>query len=841
MKRFTAVIALILIVGLVSTVYAGSVYTRGEVLTKGNLVMLGAANAAFKTTASSSVPLGVVADVNVRGVATAVIVVNTDDAFIDAAEAITAGEYVSPSSTAGAVVGDASIQSTSFGIAVANSSGGQVKVRFISLDPTFTAAPTTPYYVVTQTTGDLVNDKLHPNSGAPDYNVTHQASDVSDFDTEVGNHADVTAALAHVSANGTSHSMVRYSKFDGTTAPTVNDDVDLGYVAGSFWTDTTNDKNYVCLDNTNGAAVWTETTQATGTDATAVHDNVAGEISAITEKGSPAAGDWLIIEDAGAGNVKKKVNWSSLPSAAGDMGKATYDADVDNDIDIGAGGTGVALADPGADRLLGWDEAPANSFTLFTLGTNLAFSGTSITIADAFLLNTGDAGTGVYDFGGADSFEVVNGTSPTVNANGEIALDTNTDGDLIDDGWLTYYSAKVMYVLAVDSVAGLTNGMVPMYNSTDDKLAFSTPSAAAGGNTTEIQYNDAGVLAGDSLITRSGAGQLTTGTLRILETGGTPTYYTTVYGGDQSGNLSIYLPSDAGTNGQYVTTDGAGNWGYGTPAGSGDTLKAANETLTGNWVNTDFPWADNEVVDNLTIDEPGIASTVTRDAEWDTEAEVQTAWGAVNIILATEIDTKAELEALLSDVADLAQADGDIYTNTHDMGGANLEVPNAAGNVAVSATNNFAIDETNAQPTVYVNQTELAGEVVLSPYLQAGVTFDPGSQYDSATTVFLFPVWPARFPNGFIIDSWEVSCNVNPDVEMDVNLMYADAWIGLANPVTVDVLDTTDGAAAEDTDANINGGAAIPSGKKMYLLFDADPEGTCTEFTFHMLFHIEED
>ena len=53
-------------------------------------------------------------------------------------------------------------------------------------------------------------------------------------------------------------------KLDGTAAPTVNDDVDLGYAVGSRWFDITNDKEYVCLDNTDGAAVWTETTGAGG-------------------------------------------------------------------------------------------------------------------------------------------------------------------------------------------------------------------------------------------------------------------------------------------------------------------------------------------------------------------------------------------------------------------------------------------------------------------------------------------------------------------------------------------------------------------------------------------------
>lgn len=51
-------------------------------------------------------------------------------------------------------------------------------------------------------------------------------------------------------------------KYDATAAPTVNNDVDEGYTPGSRWIDVTNDKAYVCLDNTDGAAVWTEVTQA---------------------------------------------------------------------------------------------------------------------------------------------------------------------------------------------------------------------------------------------------------------------------------------------------------------------------------------------------------------------------------------------------------------------------------------------------------------------------------------------------------------------------------------------------------------------------------------------------
>ena len=51
------------------------------------------------------------------------------------------------------------------------------------------------------------------------------------------------------------------NKLDGTAAPVLaTDDITLGYTVGSRWFDVTNDKEYVCLDNTDGAAVWTETT-----------------------------------------------------------------------------------------------------------------------------------------------------------------------------------------------------------------------------------------------------------------------------------------------------------------------------------------------------------------------------------------------------------------------------------------------------------------------------------------------------------------------------------------------------------------------------------------------------
>lgn len=62
------------------------------------------------------------------------------------------------------------------------------------------------------------------------------------------------------------------NKYDATEAPDADNDVDEGYTPGSRWVDVTNDKSYVCLDNTDGAAVWTEVTQAGGGGGTKIED-----------------------------------------------------------------------------------------------------------------------------------------------------------------------------------------------------------------------------------------------------------------------------------------------------------------------------------------------------------------------------------------------------------------------------------------------------------------------------------------------------------------------------------------------------------------------------------------
>jgi hypothetical protein len=68
----------------------------------------------------------------------------------------------------------------------------------------------------------------------------------------MGDHADID----HTGLTGVGSGVL--NKFDGTAAPTVNDDTGDGYTEGSMWVDVTNDRAYICLDDSSGAAVWRE-------------------------------------------------------------------------------------------------------------------------------------------------------------------------------------------------------------------------------------------------------------------------------------------------------------------------------------------------------------------------------------------------------------------------------------------------------------------------------------------------------------------------------------------------------------------------------------------------------
>jgi hypothetical protein len=167
-----------------------------------------------------------------------------------------------------------------------------------------------------------------------------------------------------------------------------------------------------------------------------------------------------------------------------------------------------------------------------------------------------------------------------------------------------------------------------------------------------------------------------------------------------------------------------------------------------------------------------------------------------------------------------------------------LEIPHANADVTADAVGEIFYDESEDQFVFYDSQSGelVANEVAFSPISSLSLVVDPGSWYDSDAEIFIMTVGDDAL-SGIIIDEWKLSCNLDPDVEIDADLRYADAWIGLANAADIDEIDTANGVSSEDTDSNINGGSAVANGKVIYIGFDADPEGTCTQMIFEMWYH----
>jgi len=178
-----------------------------------------------------------------------------------------------------------------------------------------------------------------------------------------------------------------------------------------------------------------------------------------------------------------------------------------------------------------------------------------------------------------------------------------------------------------------------------------------------------------------------------------------------------------------------------------------------------------------------------------------------------------------------------------------IEVPNDTSTDA-ALTNQGEVHLRGDEDRVsfhYGASGEIVGEATRSGLYLASVSLNPVTHYAVDTQAFLFEVHQDVFPNGITIDELKVSCNVDPDVELDIDIGYSDAWIGLANPCGFS-MDTTNGTFSQDTDTSIDmtgsgcsGDNTVPVDKVMYINFASDPAGTCIQMNFLMLFHAEED
>lgn len=258
--------------------------------------------------------------------------------------------------------------------------------------------------------------------------------------------------------------------------------------------------NITVSGTVDGRDVATDGTKLDGIEASAdVTDeaNVTAALDGATLTAvTVASGDKVLLQDVSDSNNLKTATAQSIADLVSvpaediedtvgamvtgntETGISVTYQDVDGTLDFVVSDTTVA-GDTGSTGI-----TPGDTLTIAG-GTNAttAMSGDTLTVNvdDAFLRNTGDVGTGVYDFGGATSLEIPNGAAPTVNAAGEIAVDTTiTD----HTGLIKYHDGTEELTVIALPTANLTttDGDVVAYNATNNEFEMTAGSGGSGFN-----------------------------------------------------------------------------------------------------------------------------------------------------------------------------------------------------------------------------------------------------------------------------------------------------------------------------------------------------------------------
>ncbi len=212
---------------------------------------------------------------------------------------------------------------------------------------------------------------------------------------------EITLSLVGNSLDDADQPSVVGSYVDSVFGPNIPADFDIDVTAGS------GNVYHGLLATLTGETGTTKIPGEGGLDATAIHDNVASEISAITVKGTPVDADFIVIEDSAAGNVKKHITIGSLGAGHGTGTVVDAHGDVDT----------VSSA-PALNEVLKWD------------GTNwvpgLAGDTTEFTFTLDSFTGSGVGGTDLIGLGdwkaiGAISFDA-GYTNPPGGMTADVAL-----------------------------------------------------------------------------------------------------------------------------------------------------------------------------------------------------------------------------------------------------------------------------------------------------------------------------------------------------------------------------------------------------------------------------------
>lgn len=106
-----------------------------------------------------------------------------------------------------------------------------------------------------------------------------------------------------------------------TTAPTVNSDASEGYSNSSLWYNTSSSRVYLCVDNTDGAAVWADLTSTATTGSFQGFWNASSNTPTLAD-GTGSNGDYYFTSTGGTQNLGS----GAITFGAGDM--VIYDSAI---------------------------------------------------------------------------------------------------------------------------------------------------------------------------------------------------------------------------------------------------------------------------------------------------------------------------------------------------------------------------------------------------------------------------------------------------------------------------------------------------------------------------------
>ena len=197
-------------------------------------------------------------------------------------------------------------------------------------------------------------------------------------------------------------------------------------------------------------------------------------VSSVTGVPAISGGDWLIL------TLTNGVHFEIVKATAISTNTFTIDrAEESTTARDWPAGTVVFMAATAAS----WDSigggTPGGSTTEVQFNNAGAFDGISTLTTDGTDITLT---SGALDLGGATSLELPNSSAPTVNATGEIALDTTVTD--YAGGLIKYYSGGVEYALVAMPAANFTSPTdtyTVTYDSTSDAFELAAGGGGGGG------------------------------------------------------------------------------------------------------------------------------------------------------------------------------------------------------------------------------------------------------------------------------------------------------------------------------------------------------------------------